>query len=294
MRSCLLFLLTMVCAIPTARAGDDHEHGGDFIVGFVCVSPGGQLEVEFDFDEITHLDPVTGVLEGFALDDPGFATLDEDELDEGFCVPDPTSNLVFEVLALDPAFQIHTPGFTDVLTAPGQQWNMGAPPFDTHATWHIDSTNPAYVADQFIWSVTFRLLDTGPTGYSPSEEFTVLFSNIECEMDNWQAGDCNLNGLADDCELATGGAAVDSDGDGILNDCDCDATTLLAGDANGDQQTDVGDIVYLLNALFGGGPTPATLATADGNASDFVDVADAVFLIAFLFESGPIPRDPCF
>ncbi|MGE3165926.1 MAG: dockerin type I repeat-containing protein [Planctomycetota bacterium] len=294
LRVCVLGTLLAVAgsAASPVRAGDDHGHE-DITVGYVCVSPGGQLEIEFDFDEITHLDPVTGILEGFALDDPGFATLEEDELDEGFCVLAPGSSIVFEIVSIDPALRAHTPGFTEVLDGPGDQWAIGAPPFDSHLTWHIDSTQPAYVANQLVWSVTFRLLDVGTTAYLPSDEFTVRFSNVECEVGGWLSADCNLNGLDDACELAIGGSAVDSDGDGLLDDCDCDVTTLMAGDVNGDQSTDIADIVHLLDGLFAGGSPPATFASADGNGSGFVDVGDAVFLISFLFEGGPSPLSPC-
>ena len=56
------FCLTLLAA-PLAWAGeeDPHEHGGDFIVGVVFANPTGELEVEFDFDEVYELPEVEGV-----------------------------------------------------------------------------------------------------------------------------------------------------------------------------------------------------------------------------------------
>ena len=64
------------------------------------------------------------------------------------------------------------------------------------------------------------------------------------------------------------------------------------GDANGDGEIDVQDVILLLNYLYKNGPppecTPITLC-ADVNGNDEVEVGDVVYLINYLFKNGPPP-----
>jgi kumamolisin len=63
----------------------------------------------------------------------------------------------------------------------------------------------------------------------------------------------------------------------------------LRGDANGSGGRDVADVFYLINALFAGGPQPATQCRGDADASGTIDIADVFYLINFLFAGGPPP-----
>jgi hypothetical protein len=63
----------------------------------------------------------------------------------------------------------------------------------------------------------------------------------------------------------------------------------MAGDANRDDAVNVGDVVYLVNWIFKGGPAPMNLSEADVNCDGQHNVADAVYLINFVFKSGPGP-----
>jgi hypothetical protein len=63
-----------------------------------------------------------------------------------------------------------------------------------------------------------------------------------------------------------------------------------SGDANDDGTLDVGDVVYLINYLFKGGPLPAPLLeSGDATCNGTVDVGDVVYLINYLFKGGPAP-----
>ena len=55
---------------------------------------------------------------------------------------------------------------------------------------------------------------------------------------------------------------------------------------------DVGDLVYLINYLYRGGPPPDPLAAGDANCDGKVDVGDVVYLINYLFKGGPPPCEP--
>ena len=63
----------------------------------------------------------------------------------------------------------------------------------------------------------------------------------------------------------------------------------VAGDANGDDLVDVGDLVYLINYLFKEGPAPDPLWTSDLNCDGEINLADVVYLINYLYRNGPPP-----
>jgi hypothetical protein len=65
------------------------------------------------------------------------------------------------------------------------------------------------------------------------------------------------------------------------------AAGYQVGDVNGDGHRDVGDVFYLVNALFAGGP--ASIGLADVNHDGHVDVGDVFYLINSLFAGGPAP-----
>ncbi len=64
------------------------------------------------------------------------------------------------------------------------------------------------------------------------------------------------------------------------------------GDANGNGEVHIDDIVYLINYLFMGGPAPPALRAGDANCDAVVDVADVIYLINYLFQGGPPPGCP--
>ncbi len=63
----------------------------------------------------------------------------------------------------------------------------------------------------------------------------------------------------------------------------------IYGDCNRDEKITVSDVVFLINYLFKGGPTPDPLLAGDANCDEQVTVSDVVYLINYLFKSGPQP-----
>ncbi|HPS78115.1 MAG TPA: glycoside hydrolase family 44 protein [Thermoanaerobaculaceae bacterium] len=61
----------------------------------------------------------------------------------------------------------------------------------------------------------------------------------------------------------------------------------LRGDADGNGALQVGDVFYLINHLFAGGPPP--LGNGDASSDSAVTVSDVFFLINYLFAAGPAP-----
>ena len=65
------------------------------------------------------------------------------------------------------------------------------------------------------------------------------------------------------------------------------------GDANGDGEVDIADIVFLINYLFLSGSPPIPLPSGDPNNDCVVDVADIIYLINYLFTEGAAPQEGC-
>jgi agmatine/peptidylarginine deiminase len=65
--------------------------------------------------------------------------------------------------------------------------------------------------------------------------------------------------------------------------------TYICGDANWDQNVDVGDVIHLINYLYKSGPPPLPVESGDCTKDGHVDVGDVVYLINYLFKSGSPP-----
>jgi len=67
---------------------------------------------------------------------------------------------------------------------------------------------------------------------------------------------------------------------------------VICGDANGDGNTTVSDVVYLINYLFKGGlpPTPDPVKSGDANGDGSITISDVVYLINYLFKGGPVTK----
>jgi len=63
----------------------------------------------------------------------------------------------------------------------------------------------------------------------------------------------------------------------------------MTGDVNEDGVIDFGDMVYLINYLFKGGPPPISLLSGDANCDGNVNGGDVVYLINYVIKSGPPP-----
>jgi hypothetical protein len=75
----------------------------------------------------------------------------------------------------------------------------------------------------------------------------------------------------------------------IMNWFGISKPSFVRGDANGDGEINVTDVVYLINYLFIGGPEPLPWESGDVNCDGIINSSDAVYLINYLFISGPPP-----
>jgi hypothetical protein len=69
--------------------------------------------------------------------------------------------------------------------------------------------------------------------------------------------------------------------------------TRLPGDVNGDGETNVGDIVFLVNYLYRGGIPPDDPEAADVNGDCVVDVGDVAYLVNYLYRNSAAPLAGC-
>lgn len=67
------------------------------------------------------------------------------------------------------------------------------------------------------------------------------------------------------------------------------AAACVSGDANADGVVNVGDVFFLINNLFAGGPNPPSAACANPNGIGGTTAADIFYLIKYLFAGGPAP-----
>ncbi|MEE9442510.1 MAG: M6 family metalloprotease domain-containing protein [candidate division Zixibacteria bacterium] len=101
--------------------------------------------------------------------------------------------------------------------------------------------------------------------------------------------DTDEDGVPDDCDLCEGfDDNIDIDENGIPDGCD-----FICGDANSDDQINVGDAVFIINHIFKGGPAPDPIEAGDANCDLACNVGDAVYLINHVFKSGPAPCAEC-
>ncbi len=158
-------------------------HEDDFEVGIDPVLQ--QIKVEYDPDLFPFPLPPSDfpLLAGWALDDPGFVSLDADEQVPGEFEPLPAGRVIgLRVLSVSsPEFKVWDPlgpGEPGFQIQGSNLWTIGAAPFDRHPVWHIDSADPAYDPANGPWSVTFELVDLTPglsVALLPSDPVTVTF-----------------------------------------------------------------------------------------------------------------------
>ena len=140
---------------------------------------------------------------------------------------------------------------------------------------HIQSNNTKDFNLPGPYTLTAGAFDTGVTGGTcPSVHVTGTFTSPTT-----LSGTILINYMFDPQTCPNPGTG------GI----DFSATPGLRGDANGDGQINVTDVLYLINNLFAGGQAPPDTKHGDADHNNSVTVSDVLYLISFLFAGGHPP-----
>ena len=140
---------------------------------------------------------------------------------------------------LDPALLVWSTGLQQF--PPGTSAPLGATDGDvhTHLIWHIHALSAAFDPQRTFWRGTFRLIDTGSTGYAPSNPFTLYYSRTDC-----RSGDVNDDGAVDFFDIDPFVLV-------LFDPAGATAVQKCAADANRDGGVDFFDIDSFLTLLFG-------------------------------------------
>jgi hypothetical protein len=148
-----------------------------------------------------------------------------------------------ELVALDPGIlAVQLPSLAS-LAVPGDRLVLqpSGPFFHDHLMWFVDEFRPDYDPNWTVYHMTFRVVDTGNTGYTDSDPFTLKFALAPVVM-----GDMNCDGALSVGDIS-GFVAALTDPDGYAADYpDCD---LIVADLNGDGFVSVGDIAGFVSLL---------------------------------------------
>ncbi len=103
--------------------------------------------------------------------------------------------------------------------------------------------------------------------------------------------DFDQDGIGDSCDNCIevyNPDQLDTNGNSIGDICE-----YICGDANGDDELNLGDAVFIISYAFKGGPAPEPEASGDANCDGEANIGDAVYLINYVFKGGPDPCEGC-
>jgi len=104
--------------------------------------------------------------------------------------------------------------------------------------------------------------------------------------------DCNLNGVSDLCDIASGTSA-DANSNGIPDECESgQAPRFHRGDTDGSGSLNLSDAMWVLNFLFLGGEELPCLDAGDADDSGGIEITDAIRILGYLFLGNAVPPDP--
>jgi len=202
------------------------QHDGDVFVGR---SSANQLKIGGFIPDLNTvgLPCVNGLFQGWSTNNPGFDRVINPNVTADLYPMASGAQIRIVCEAIDPAFRVISPSFA-IMDAPGESLLLGGSSLHTHLTWHINSADPAFNPNQTAWFATFKLIDTGSTGYAESAPFTFRFRNGACI-----AGDANDDGLLDGRDVQTFASIVLDPGSATTEqqcfaDCNRDCSVTAA------------------------------------------------------------------
>jgi len=186
-------------------------------------------------ENITVL-PVSKGFNGWSDIEPGFDHVVDDQPTLDFFALQSGCQIRLELIQSDPAFKAITQTF-QVIDMPGERALLGDAMLHTHLTWLIDADDPGFDPLKVLWRSTYKLVDTGATGYAESAPVTFYFANVDCDR-----GDCNADMFVD-------GRDVRAFLDMLISPAMHTAAQRCAADLNRDGYVTIDDVQPFVNAV---------------------------------------------
>lgn len=223
--------LSLCLFVASAHA----QHMGDVWIGRTSadqLSVGGYLPTALG----TYLAPSSGLFPGWSDNSPGFDRVINAEPDNDLYPMETGAHIVLEVVHFDTALRAVDASF-NLIDTPGEQTILGGSTLHVHLTWNINVNDPAFDPDEYLWEATFRLIDTGSTGYATSDDITLKFTNVDV-----LPGDVNDDGFVDELDIPDFVSL-------LFDDTDATREQRAAADINLDRHIDGLDLQYFVAAM---------------------------------------------
>lgn len=182
------FTIALAVAALVADRSFAGQDEGDI---FPARTSAGQLTFTgFDPANEIVLLPYSEFFNVWSLDEPGFDALGMDVPEEDLYTLESGVQVRIEAVSLDPAF--YAASDKGIIEQPGDRLILGGANLHIHLNWIVSGNDPGFDPLKVLWRATFKLVDTGSTGYADSEPFTFHFAIVDCTR-----GDCDESGTID-------------------------------------------------------------------------------------------------
>lgn len=181
-------------------------------------------------------------------------------------------------IGVDPAQTCRVWMYSEYATSNTSRWGTWIGEVSFGATPSGVSAIPGCKNIQICWTDV-----SGETGYNIYRDGSYLASvgaDVICYTDNG-----SLDTTTHCYEVTT----VSTCGESPKSTPPVCAKAFPKGDAYGDYIINISDVIYLINYLLKGGPSPVTGICADSNCDGPTNISDVIYLINYLFKGGPPP-----
>ena len=157
-----------------------------------------------------------------------------------------------------------------------------------------DFNQQALFADGFTVGVVICLLGCEVLPPTAGVLNIGSYTNLMAEGDMTTLSICSTLGMPPVAAVVVenGSSVTPTTVDGTVESFVPPITDFIRGDANGDSSLNIADGIYMLNALFQGGPMQDCEIANDANSDAMYNTADAIFVFNHQFLNGPAPAAP--
>lgn len=145
----------------------------------VARSAAGELVIaDFHFGDLFTLSVAGPPLTGWSSQEPFFEAIGGDDPAADLYALSAQSKIFAEVVLFTPGVRLWDHGLTESVSEPGTRLSLGPLPFVDHTHWQLDPAAAGYDPTLSEWAASFRLVDTGTSGYVASPVYTLRFAPV--------------------------------------------------------------------------------------------------------------------